>query len=492
MIQSMYIRSGELVIILGVKKYFKRSRLGSLRFQFALLLILAGVIPVLIIEGVLLNTYEKRAVNVRTAEIQSQCTILCNQLGNTDYPKGKNSDIIQTELDQLTNIYNGRVMLIDENFQIVEDTYGMDDGKTIVSGDVIQCSQGRGTSHYDAENRYIEVTSPITYAQTDTVKGVMLVSVSTDTIVDTLHELKVSAQTVGGIILIIWILVSLVLSKLMVRPFVRITRSLENATAGYDESTLHENAYTETVQMTEAFNKMLERLRVLDDSRKEFVSNVSHELKTPLTSMKVLSDSLLAQEEVPVELYKEFMGDLSEEIERENKIINDLLSLVKMDKTADTLNISSVNINALVERILKQLRPIAAKRNIEVVFESFRPVTAEVDEVKLSLAITNLVENAIKYNHENGWVHVALNADHKLFYIEVADSGIGIAQEETDHIFERFYRVDKSHSREIGGTGLGLAIARSAIVMHRGAIRVYSQLGKGTTFTVKIPLTYVS
>ena len=222
------------------------------------------------------------------------------------------------------------------------------------------------------------------------------------------------------------------------------------------------------------------------------MSNVSHELKTPLTSMKVLSDSLLTQEDVPVELYKEFMGDLSEEIERENKIINDLLSLVKMDKTADTMNISSVNINTLVERILKQLRPIAAKNNIEVVFESFRPVTAEVDEVKLSLAITNLVENAIKYNQENGGVHVALNADHKLCYIEVADSGIGIAPEETDHIFERFYRVDKSHSREIGGTGLGLAIARSAIVMHRGAIKVYSQPGKGTTFTVKIPLTYVS
>ena len=116
--------------------------------------------------------------------------------------------------------------------------------------------------------------------------------------------------------------------------------------------------------MTEAFNKMLGRLRVLDDSRTEFVSNVSHELKTPLTSMKVLSDSLLTQEDVPVELYKEFMGDLSEEIERENKIINDLLSLVKMDKTADTMNISSVNINTLVERILKQLRPIAAKNMI--------------------------------------------------------------------------------------------------------------------------------
>ena len=230
----------------------------------------------------------------------------------------------------------------------------------------------------------------------------------------------------------------------------------------------------------------------LDDSRQEFVSNVSHELKTPLTSMKVLADSLLIQEDAPVELYKEFMGDLSEEIERENKIVNDLLSLVKMDKTANVMNIRSENINELVERILKRLRPIAASRNIEVIFESFRPVTAEVDEVKLSLAISNLVENAIKYNKESGWVHVTLNADHKFFYLEVADSGIGIPQEETEHIFERFYRVDKSHSREIGGTGLGLSIARSAVVMHRGAIKVFSQPGEGTTFTVRIPLIYVT
>lgn len=278
----------------------------------------------------------------------------------------------------------------------------------------------------------------------------------------------------------------------MVRPFQRISRSLAAVTDGYEDNYLQENTYAETILISESFNRMVERMKVLDDSRNEFVANVSHELKTPLTSMKVLADSLLAQEDVPAELYQEFMGDLSEEIERENKIINDLLSLVKMDKTANTLNIKSENINALVERILKQLRPIAATRNIEVVFESFRPVTAEVDEMKLSLAITNLVENAIKYNKENGWIHVSLNADHKNCYIEVADSGIGIPEEALEHIFERFYRVDKSHSREIGGTGLGLAIARSAVVMHRGAIKAYSQVGEGTTFTIRIPLTYVS
>ena len=174
------------------------------------------------------------------------------------------------------------------------------------------------------------------------------------------------------------------------------------------------------------------------------------------------------------------------------KIINDLLSLVKMDKTSADLNVKPENINELVERILKRLRPIAAKQNVELVFESFRPVTAEVDEVKFTLAISNLVENAIKYNKEEGWVQVSLNADHKYFYVKVADSGMGIPQESLDHIFERFYRVDKSHSREIGGTGLGLAIARNAVIMHRGAVKVHSEEGVGTTFTVRIPLTYIA
>ena len=130
---------------------------------------------------------------------------------------------------------------------------------------------------------------------------------------------------------------------------------------------------------------------------------------------------------------------------------------------------------------------------MELVLDSFRPVTAEIDPTKMTLALSNLVENGIKYNKpEGGWVRVSLNADHKYFYVTVADSGIGIPEEALNHIFERFYRVDKSHSREIGGTGLGLAISRSAIVMHRGAIKVYSKENEGTTFSVRIPLVYIA
>ena len=148
--------------------------------------------------------------------------------------------------------------------------------------------------------------------------------------------------------------------------------------------------------------------------------------------------------------------------------------------------------NELIEKILKRLRPIAATRNIELVYESFRPVTTEVDEMKISLAISNLVENAIKYNKDHGWVKVILDADHQYFIFEVSDSGIGIPEEALAHICERFYRVDKSHSREIGGTGLGLAITKSAVLMHKGSLTVTSTEGQGSCFLVKIPLTYIA
>ena len=469
------------------------DKFKSLRFRIIVLLILVSSIPCFAIKETILQKYEDCAVRWRTAEIQNQSTILSNQLSTTNYLKEPISEVINAELAQMSNVYDGRILIIDDEFRIVKDTFGVEVGKTIVSADVMKCFTGTATSQYDSDNRYIEITTPIIEKVNDesVVKGVILVSISTDIIHETLAELDNKADLLFVVLMIVVVVAGTFLATMMMKPFEKIADVIDDITEGYDSDNLQVDDYTETQLISEAFNKMRSRMKVLDDSRQEFVSNVSHELKTPLTSMKVLADSLLAQEDVPVELYKEFMGDITEEIERENNIINDLLSLVKMDKTSSDLNVKSENINELVERILKRLRPIAALRNIELVFESFRPVTADVDEVKLTLAISNLVENAIKYNKENGWVQVSLNADHKYFYVKVADSGMGIPQESLDHIFERFYRVDKSHSKEISGTGLGLAIARNAVITHRGAIKVHSEEGVGTTFTVRVPLNYI-
>ncbi len=398
--------------------------------------------------------------------------------------------MINSSLVQLTNIYSGRVMIVDQDLKVVKDTYALNEGRINVSERVVLCMRGQSTSYYDKKNHYIEVTSPIMEDGTDRIVGVMLASVSTDTIEDSLRIFHTKGRLILLVVYILVAVLAMLLSERIVRPLKRITRELEDTTEGYEWDGLHEETYAETKQISDAFNKLLSRLRQIDKSREEFVSNVSHELKTPLASMKVLADSLIFQENVPVELYEEFMQDIGKEIDRENEIINDLLTLVKMDKTAQDVNIRQTNVNDLLELILKRLRPIAEKKNVEMVLESFRPVVAEIDEVKMTLAISNLVENAIKYNMENGWVHVSLNADHRFFYVKVADSGIGIPKEDQEHVFERFFRVDKSHSKEVGGTGLGLAIARNAVLMHRGSIKVYSEANEGTTFTVRVPLLY--
>jgi len=496
-------------IILFFNKIFSRMRfVKSLRFRIFVILVIVSYVPTLLMRYGILQNYEERAVSLRIQEVENQTMILANHLATNNYLQDTSSETINAELLQLSNLYDGRVLVIDQNFNVIKDTYGISEGKTIISEEVIRCFKGKNTSNYDGENQFIEMTTPITLSAEaagmeilkpleeesleNQIVGVMLTSVATDNITTNIEILDGKASILQLLLLILTVTLSWIISRVLIRPFEQVTASISAVKDGFETEALDVSDYLETEHIITAFNELLKRMRVLDESRQEFVSNVSHELKTPITSMKVLADSLIAQEDVPVELYKEFMTDIADEIDRENKIINDLLSLVKMDKTAADLNIESVNINELIELILKRLRPIAGQKDIDVIYESVREVTAEVDEVKLTLAISNLVENAIKYNEEHGYVKVTLDADHQFFTIVVEDNGMGIPEESKEHIFERFYRVDKSHSRKIGGTGLGLAITRNAILMHRGAIGVESEEGKGTAFFVKIPLTYVS
>ena len=470
---------------------------GSLKWRLILLFLLIGIVPSILVRAGMLGSYENRAVFIRTSEILSQAKILANQIVSSKYLNNAGAaQAVDVQLEQFSTIYDGRVMIIDDSFHIVRDTYAIDNGKTIISEEEMKSFAGEEITKYDAQNRYIELTMPL--VQTDEkadaklTVGVMMVSVSTDSIHLNLEYLATSTAVILLACIFAILVIAYFASVRLVKPLHTLSQSIEEVQTGYGEDALFVDDYTETREICEKFNGMLGRMKVLDDSRQEFVSNVSHELKTPLTSMKVLADSINSMENAPIELYQEFMVDIGNEVERETKIINDLLSLVKMDKSAADLNITNVNVNELVELILKRLKPIAEKQKVELVLESFRPVSADIDEVKLTLAFTNLIENGIKYNKENGWVHVSLNADHQYFYLKVEDSGMGIPEESLEHIFERFYRVDKSHSREIGGTGLGLAITRNAILMHRGAIKVFSTEGEGTIFNVRIPLNYIS
>lgn len=476
----------------GVEKVKKRKNFfRSLRFRILIILIILGIVPGVVVTCTMLHNYEDRAVSMLTETIQDQCGILSNLIIKENYLNDTSSQTVNSKLELFTNIYDGRVLLADRDFKIVGDTFHTEEGKTLLSSLAVQCFRGEEAVNYDKNNQVLELSVPVQSPDVRQIQGVMLVTVSAAEIADTLAELEQKGVMLIGIIVVLAIFLSWLLSTILVKPLARVTKSIEDLTDGVLDGEISVPDYTETELITDAFNKMVNRMKILDESRQEFVSNVSHELKTPLTSMKVLADSLVGQQGVPEELYQEFMGDITAEIDRESKIITDLLSLVKMDKKAADVNITHMDINQLLEDILKRLRPIADKRNIDLILDCFRPVEADVDEVKFTLAISNLVENGIKYNVDDGWVRVSLDADHKYFYVTVADSGMGIPEDSIERIFERFYRVDKSHSKEIGGTGLGLAITKSSIAMHHGVIKVFSREGEGTTFSVRIPLSYI-
>ena len=467
----------------------KWTFIKSLRFRILLMLIAIGIIPAFVATRVVVHSYEDRATTLRAYNVRTQCEILSNQLIEADYFSNHDSEVIGSELTLLSNVYFGRIMVIDRTFRVIRDTYELGTGRINVSEQVIRVFKGQTVpTQYDKENNYIEITVPV--EKDGETLGVILVSVSTNEIAQSVRILERRSYLILGIISMLVIVTGYLLAGILIRPVNKVTKEIEEITDGFQEEQINVPDYTETAQITDAFNRMLARVKVVDDSRQEFVSNVSHELKTPLTSMKVLADSLIGQQGLPEEMYQEFMQDISKEIDRENGIIQDLLDIVRMDKRAGDLVTREVDIGQMLEDILLRLRPIANKRNIELVLDTFRPVTAQIDESKLTLAFSNLVENAIKYNVDDGWVRVSLNADHKYFYVTVADSGIGIAQEDIDHIFDRFYRADKSHSTMIEGTGLGLAIVRSAIVRHHGVIKVSSKTGEGTSFQTRIPLRF--
>ena len=488
------------MLVRKLKKFLRK--LKSIRFLVFIIILFVGLISCMAMHYGIMESYEERAVSLRTSDVQNQLKVIGNHLLANNYLEDSSSDVINAELDQLSDLYDGRVLIINRNFKIVKDTYGLSAGKTIVAEEVIRCFRGETISKYDDKNGYIELTIPLTRTKpiampggeetyAENVIGVMLTSVSTETIRQTMEIMSEKALIMEAMVIIIVFAVAFSVAALLSGAFNKVTGAVNKVKEGHSDEQVELTGIEETDQIVEAFNRMLVRMKTLDDSRQEFVANVSHELKTPLTSMKVLSDALLMQPDAPAELYQEFMQDLSEEIDRENQIINDLLSLVRMDKTAAVMNVKARDINELLELILKRLRPIARKNNVEVILESIRPVTAEIDEVKFTQAISNLVENAIKYNHENGNVKVTLDADHQAFSVEISDNGIGMPKEALEHIYERFYRVDKSHSREIGGTGLGLAITKNAILLHKGTIKAESVEGEGTTFVVRIPLSYI-
>lgn len=467
----------------------KLRKILSLKVSIFLIFLCIFFITYYSLDRIIIYGFLRKSMDETVTQVKWQSNILASDILAMDFLKNPDSDVADVEIQQMAYAYSARILIINSDYIIVKDNYIFDEGKTIVTEDVINAFKGKSHSHINYKSSSAVITTPI-IDDTGKISGVIKVSLSGYATIQTINYMKrISIAVMIALLLVFSGILVFVIYKLT-SPAKDMKEAILSLSDGDKNARIKKQTIKEYKDIGDAVNVLLDRLESIDGSRDEFVSNVSHELKTPMTSMKVLADSLLATENAPIEMYKEFMQDIAEEIDRENEIIGDLLNLVRTDGERAVLNIETVDVNELMEVVLKRLKPIALKSNIEIIFESMRPVTASIDRVKFIIVLTNIIENAIKYNHPEGWVKITLNADHKFFYVDVSDSGIGIPEECKDQVFERFYRVDKARSRETGGTGLGLAITKNIVLLHKGTIKFYSKENEGTTFNIRIPLNY--
>jgi two-component system, OmpR family, sensor kinase len=282
--------------------------------------------------------------------------------------------------------------------------------------------------------------------------------------------------------------IALVVSRVITKPIATLTRSIQRMGHGDLSVRVPVKGSGELRKLAETFNVMSEKLELLDKSRNQFVSNASHELKTPLATMKILLENIIYQPDMEKEVRTEFLSDVNREINRLNLIISDLLTLVSMDSKSMRLNREMFKFANVVRDVAHRLALMTEKRRQELKLQISDNCEMFADCAKLTQVVYNILENAIKYTPEGGQIRVRLIRSGRNAILSITDNGPGIPKDDLPHIFDRFYRVDKARSRETGGTGLGLSIVNQLVLMHGGTVSVQSEEGKGSTFTVELPI----
>ncbi len=282
--------------------------------------------------------------------------------------------------------------------------------------------------------------------------------------------------------------IALILSHVITKPMATLTRGIQRMGRGDLSVRVPVKGSGEMRRMAETFNVMSEKLKMLDQSRNQFVSNASHELKTPLATMKILLENIIYQPEMDAEVRTDFLSDINSEINRLNLIISDLLTLVSMDSKSTRLNRETFKFADIVTDVARRLSVVSDKRRQDIKLQISDSCEMYADFAKLTQVVYNILDNAIKYTPEGGQIRVRLIRSGRDAILSVTDNGPGIPKADQPHIFDRFYRVDKARSRETGGTGLGLSIVNQLVLMHGGSVSVQSEEGKGSTFTVELPI----
>ncbi len=323
------------------------------------------------------------------------------------------------------------------------------------------------------------------------IYGAVLIIADVSDLYNFFDKIKSDIWVIVGLLVVLSLVFATAVSSWFVTPIKKMLKVIEEMSNGHLNKRMKITGNDEFRELAETFNHMADKIEDVENRKDQFVSNVSHELKTPLSSIKVLGESTLHMDGIDKETYDEFLTDIISEVDRMTEIINDLLTLVRLDQDSANLNIETVSLQELIHTILNSLKSLYLSKKITMYTSIESDVNIEIDKLKMFSAISNIIENAIKYTPEGGTIDIDLKSDSKYVYLSVQDTGVGIAEKELDNIFTRFYRVDDSRNRATGGTGLGLSIAHSVVLLHNGSIRVNSIVDEGSLFLIRVPIKHI-
>lgn len=467
---------------------FATVRWKTIIIYFSIFIFVFGFIAITV--GSIVSDFLTSERTADQSEVNQQFAIT-----TTPHIISSNSKTLYDACVAAGNQYSGRFLVIDPQRIVIADSFSELNGTQLSGSEVMNVvNNGVDKDHafYKSELGDSSVYS-VNYAcgvyENGNLIGVCVYVASFNDINQKISDIYLSIWTIAIIASIAVFILCLASSHYITKPLSEFSTAIYNMSNGNFDTHIEVRGKSELDNLGNTFNMMSKKLSNLDRLRNEFVSNASHELRTPLSSIKILIQSIMYDPDMSVEVRTEFLKDIDDEIDRLNNIIEDLLNLVQTNNSKNPLHLSKTNISELLKSIVEKLHPIAEKKNITIDFDIKEDLIINCDKIKLQICFSNLIDNAIKYGNDDGHVDVKCFRDTDDLVVVVKDDGIGIPDHDLPNIFDRFYRVDKTRSRNTGGTGLGLSITQRVIHLHGGTISTVSKLGEGTEFTVTIPIT---
>ena len=446
----------------------------------AAVLVVLNLYPVLIYQDMVFQSKQ-------TSLLQEQASVIASTLAGPEALSGKSAEAVTVTLLG-GNVSNRRVMVTDPAGLVLYDTSEINNatGQYALLQEI--ASALRGNDVFRSEFRdgafrsraavpvvYRGMTIGAVYVyEYDAGQGALLLGIQSN------------LRSISVVICIAVLIMSVVFSKAFTRRIGALLRAIRIVREGEYSHRVPVSGGDELSQLAGEFNELTGRLQTTEEVRRRFVSDASHELKTPLASIRLLTDSILQNEGMDAETVREFVSDIGEEAERLTRITEKLLTLTRMDSTPSVRS-GPVEVGHVVEKVEHMLRPLADAVEVKLHLDLAPGCVVRSTEDDLYQIVFNLVENAIKYNLPGGSVDVTLWSEGEMVYLTVEDTGVGIPEEDLPKIFDRFYRVDKARSRAAGGTGLGLSIVRDTVRQHGGAVSARRREPEGTCFTVRFP-----